>query len=349
MELKIAGHGLRLPGVLLGLATIAVLTGCASDARPRVKVRIPAATVSPSATPTPPPPPQSWFTNAILLAIYGRGYGAADAPLLGRLAMNNNAADMHRQVQPFKAAIHRIDPRRQIHVAIDLIYGMAVPCSQSRNCLYYLDDSGENIVKRYIEPAARNHWLVILDDQLGRSNPAREVHRMIAKGYLKYDNVEVGIDPEFHVWPGETEPGYIFGSVTSYGLNHAQREVNTYASSRHLAHRKIFLVHEFKESMIQTRWKLRRRWTYVDPVIDADGLGPPGVKAETYHTLLGRQNKFGVKYRGLKLFLPNPFITTGGGVDNPVMQWKQALGHTPAEVGGQKFWIQPPPNIVIIA
>jgi hypothetical protein len=79
-----------------------------------------------------------------------------------------------------------------------------VPCTGKGDCLESL---GEDIVEKYIKPAAARGWEVILDTQLGHSGPVEQVQRMIAGGYLKCENVHVPLDPEFHALPGQRDPG----------------------------------------------------------------------------------------------------------------------------------------------
>ncbi len=292
------------------------------------------------------PVPTSWLPNTTILGIYGRAFGVA--PVLGRLGIDTSFASMQRQIQPYEAGIRRNNHGRRVIVAVDLIYGMAMGCSYGGDCLEYLDQVGTNIVKDYIKPAARRHMLVILEDQLGTSTPAAEVMHMIRQGYLKYDNVEVAIDPEFHLVPGYPTPGIPIGSVSASQLNQAQMILDHYVKRLHLVHKKILIVHEFQTQMITQRWRLRRNVPYVDPLIDEDGFGTPATKASVYHTLLGPQIRYGVKWRGIKLFLPNPYLTSH--TDYPVMWWKQVFGGMPAgDAATGKYWINPMPSLIVIA
>ncbi len=300
----------------------------------------------PSATPAPPPGPRSWLADQTLLTIYGRAFGVA--PILGRLGIDNTFADLEWQVQPYARGIKAFtggDPR----IAVHLIYGMAVPCADSANCLLYLDQVGVDVVKDYILPAQRRHWLVILDDQLGRSDPLTEVRRLIARGYLKYDNVEVALDPEFRTDATQPTPGIPIGSVTAQEINATQALLNAYTARLRLVHRKILIVHQFRFTMIADRPALRHDYPYVDQVIVADGLGYPALKAHVYTLLLGPTAPGGVRWRGIKLFLPNPYETTHH-TDVPAMTWAQALGRAAmVDTDGQTYRVRPVPNVIVIA
>src|SRR5438270_12368319 len=103
---------------------------------------------------------------------------------------------------------------------------MATPCQTADTCLAYLDETGVDIVRQYIEPAARRGWLVILDDQLGRSTPERELRRMVGRGYLRYDNVVVAFDPEFHTGPKQAVPRVPVGQVRAPAPNGAPSQLD---------------------------------------------------------------------------------------------------------------------------
>lgn len=304
----------------------------------------PSATPLPSPTPT--PPPVSWLKKSTLLTIYGRGFNTA--PILGRLGFDNSFADLQRQVQPFLAGIRGQNDGKGTRVALHLIYGLATPCNEARNCLNYLDDTGVNIVKTYIQPAARRGWLVILDDQLGSSTPAAEVARIISRGYFRFDNVEVALDPEFRSVAGQATPGIPVGAVDALELNRAEYLVNRYTMAHHLRHHKLMLVHQFQWQMIRQRNLLRENFRDVDPVVIADGFGTPGIKAHVYSTLLSRADSRHIRWRGIKLFYPNPYEQAQH-FDSPLMTWPQVFGRAPAYDGYQPFYVRPMPNVIVIA
>lgn len=291
--------------------------------------------------------PYSWMAQTTLLTIYGRAFSTA--PVLGRLGMDDNFAQLDWQIQPYARGIKENNGGADPRVTVHLIYAMAVPCAQTGNCLYYLDDAGVDIVKDYIKEAARRHWLVVLDDQLGLSDPVTEVKRMIDKGYLKYDNVEVALDPEFRAAPGQPTPGIPIGTVTAAELNKAGAMLNAYAARHDELHRKIMMVHQFRTDMITDRGTLRQDLFYVDTVFIADGFGGPGLKAHIYDELLGPDVSQGVHWRGIKLFPFNQYEGAGHG-DFPEMTWPQVFGREPAvDTDGLKYVVRPLPNVVVIA
>jgi hypothetical protein len=134
-------------------------------------------------------------TNTIF-AVYGRGFGRA--PILGHLGTYADIDAMAADTRIWVKNIGAANGGKGVVVGIHLIYGLAIPCTAAGNCVEYLDQLDRNLAEKYIKPAAERGWTVILDTQLGRSDPATEVKRMMDRGYLKYDNVHVAIDPEFH-------------------------------------------------------------------------------------------------------------------------------------------------------
>lgn len=334
---------LALP-VLAGCSPAATSASSGFSATPRPTAVRP--TVAPTLTAKPSLNPVSWLRNATLLTIYGRAFGTA--PILGRLGMDNSFDDVTRQARPFWQGIHANNGGKKIKIGIHLIYGLAKPCDSGDNCLIYLDDAGVDIVKTYIQPAARRGWLVILDDQLGRSDPAAEVRRMIARGYLKYDNVAVALDPEFRAAPGQLTPGIPVGSATAGEVNAAQSAINSYQRGRHPAHKTIVMVHQFQQGMIENRERIWNRFKYTDSVIVADGFGAPATKADNYTGLMGPHSSAGIKFRGLKLFYPNPYEHAGH-FDNPVLTWRQVFGRAWIVENGKQFSIWPSPSVIVVA
>lgn len=285
--------------------------------------------------------PTSWISSSTLVTVYGRGFGIA--PILGRLGIDRGFGDVARQLRPYAEAVTAHSPTRHARLAIHLIYGLATQCNGGSACVSYLDDTGTNIERDYIEPAARRGWLVILDDQLGRSNPVREIRRMMRKGYLQHDNVEVAFDPEFRMTVGQMTPGVPVGSVSAHELNAAENVMNACVKRNGLRHSKLMLVHQWLPMMIRHRIALRSNFRYVRPVIVMDAIGGAGDKAQGYNSLLGPDNLSRSTLRGIKLFLPSPYEPPGT-VDTPVLTWSQIFGGTERAVPA----LQAEPQVIVI-
>jgi len=282
-----------------------------------------------------------------LFTVYGRGFDVA--PILGRLGAYKDIDEMADDTRSWVKQISAVNDGKGVVTGIHLIYALAIPCAGKGDCLEYL---GEDIVGRYIKPAAERGWVVILDTQLGRSDPVEQVNRMIEYGYLKYENVHVAIDPEFHAQPGQLVPGTPIGTVTASQINEVQQILDRYVEKENLKTKKILIVHQFGDravhdgvpSMIQGKNAVRD-FENVELVIDADGLGSPLLKVRKYNLMTNRQVYPFICFRGIKIFFPNHWERRAH-FDKPPMTVDELFGLRPVP-GGQH--IATKPNIVIIA
>jgi len=282
-----------------------------------------------------------------LFAVYGRGFDVA--PILGRLGAYQNIDAMAADTQSWIKGISAVNDGKGVVTSIHLIYALAVPCTHQGDCLDYL---GGDIVAKYIQPAAERGWVVVLDTQLGRSDPVEQVQHMIQEGYLKYDNVHVAIDPEFHTRPGQPDPGTPIGTVTAREINQAQETLDRYVENENLRTKKILIVHQFGDPtvhdgvpfMIQDK-KTLQSYPNVELVIDADGLGTPLLKVRKYNLMTDSRVYPFLRFRGIKIFFPNRWERRGH-FDKPPMTLNQIFGLTPVD-GGLRMATQP--NVVIIA
>lgn len=282
-----------------------------------------------------------------LFSVYGRGFDTA--PILGRLGQYKDIDAMAADTRSWVTQISAVNGGKKVLIGIHLIYALAVPCTGEGDCLDYL---GPDIVDRYIKPAAERGWLVILDTQLGRSDPVEQVNRMIADGYLKYENVHLAIDPEFHVYPGQFIPGIPIGTVTAAQINEVQQILNRYVETEKLRTKKILIVHQFGDAavhdgvpfMIQDK-KTMRDFPNVELVIDADGLGTPFLKVRKYNLITDSRLYPFIHFRGIKIFFPNPWERRGH-FDKPPMTVDEIFGIQPVP-GGLRMAAKP--NVVIIA
>jgi len=313
--------------------------------------RLPPTPTPIPATPTPNPvKPTSYLEDSTLLTIYGRAFGVA--PILGRLGSSQNFDDAARDVQQFYGPVSQYNDGKKIIPAVHLIYALAIPCEPNDDCLLYLEGTDPDVVGHYIKPAAARGWQVILDTQIGRSDPVTQVKRMIEKGYLDYDNVQVALDPEFASVPGHDTPGIPIGTIDASEVNQVQQILDEHVQRMHLAHKKTLIVHQFGDKniddgvpfMIQNKVNLRT-FPNVDLVICADGFGHPDSKATKYNRMTDPGVYPFIQWRGIKLFLPNSYEQAGH-YDQPQMTMDEVFGvkDTP---GG--FRIKYKPNVIVIA
>jgi len=290
------------------------------------------------------------LTKNTLFAVYGRAFGVA--PVLGRLGQYKSFEDMEVEVGTWRENIRTRNGGKGVIPAVHLIYAMATPCKPGDDCLLYLEGREKNIVGKYIRPAAERGWMVILDTQIGRSDPVTQVQRMIDKGYLKYENVAVAIDPEFRSYPGRERPGIPIGTVQAWQINKVQRMLDDYVRENRLTKKKILIVHQFGDAnvddgvpfMIENKSTLRT-FDHVELVIDADGLGEQAVKVVKYNKMTDSKVYPFIRFRGIKIFFPNRWEKFEH-YDKPPLDVDQLFGHEKA-LGGARMHV--PPDVIIIA
>lgn len=306
------------------------------------------AAVRPSSQPAATGARTGLLETNTLFSVYGRGFDVA--PILGRLGAYQDIDAMAAGTRSWVQEISKLNDGKGVVTGIHLIYALAVPCTpKGGDCLDYL--SGD-IVAKYIQPAAQRGWVVILDTQLGRSNPVAQVQHMIRAGYLKYDNVHVAVDPEFHTRPGQPDPGTPIGTVTALDINQAQEALDRYVENENLKTKKILIVHQFGDAtvhdgvpfMIQDK-KTLKSYQNVELVIDADGLGTPLMKVHKYNLMTDSRVYPFLRFRGIKIFFPNRWERREH-FDKPPMTLQQIFGLVPVP-GGLRMATKP--NVVIIA
>jgi hypothetical protein len=294
--------------------------------------------------------PISILSESTLFTVYGRAFNCA--PILGRLGTYRGFDDMEKDIQPWLQGIRKRHSKKQVIPAIHLIYAMATPCKPGDDCLLYLEGTVKDLIGTYIEPAAKRGWMVVLDTQIGKSTPEQQVQRIINKGYLRYDNVAIALDPEFHVHEGRETPGKPIGSLTAVQINSAQKMISDYARTQRLPTKKILMVHQFGDPnindgvpfMIKDKKKIMK-YDNVELVLAMDGLGGQEIKVVKYNKILDAKVYPFIQFRGIKLFFNNRWEKHGH-FDKPPLNLDQLFGIKPAS-GGVRM--QTKPDILIIA
>jgi len=292
----------------------------------------------------------SILSENTLFTVYGRAFGRA--PILGRLGTYKNFEQMDKDIQPWIKGIKERNGKKGVIPGIHLIYAMAIPCKPKDDCLMYLEGTVKDLVGTYIEPAAKRGWTVVLDTQIGKSNPVQQVKRILDKGYLKYGNVAVALDPEFRVHEGRETPGRPIGTLQAAQINKVQQLLDDYVRDQKLPNKKILIVHQFGDAnvddgvpfMIEDKKSLKT-YENVDLVIDMDGLGKQAIKIVKYNKITDSKVYPFVRFRGIKVFFPNRWERHGH-FDKPPLDLDQIFGLKPAK-GGPR--IQAKPDVVIIA
>jgi hypothetical protein len=294
--------------------------------------------------------PQSILSENTLFTVYGRSFERA--PILGRLGTYKSFEDMEMDIRPWIQGIQKRNNQKGVIPALHLIYAMATPCIPDDDCLLYLEGKDKNLVRTYIESAAKRGWMVVLDTQIGRSTPVQQIQRIIDKGYLEYENVAVALDPEFHVYEGEDRPGAPIGTIHSSQINQVQQLLHDYVRAHGQLKKKILMVHQFGDAnvndgvpfMIQDKKDIKT-YDNVDLVINADGLGEPALKVIKYNRMTDARIYPFIKFRGIKIFFPNCWEKNGH-FDKPPMDLDEIFGMKPVK---GRLRMETKPDVIIIA
>jgi hypothetical protein len=237
-------------------------------------------------------------------------YGHPHDPAMG-IVGEHQIEQLTEMLREEAANYAAADPSRPVIPALELIATVAqrVPGSDGT---YILDTDTETLTT-YIDFAAEQGMIVVLDLQVGRGTVAAEIEKV--RELLARPNVHLAIDPEFAVAEGQI-PGEYIGSVSAESITYAQ-EVLAEISAEHGIPPKLLIVHQFREDMIQGKDQLAP-FPGVQLVIDADGYGSPELKTAVYNFLVRDEP---VEFAGVKLFY---------GQDVPLLTPQEILALVPA-------------------
>ncbi len=240
-------------------------------------------------------------------------YGAPQDRQLGALGIgtpDEAAARLRRVARPYARRTRPVLP------AFELISTIAAE-APGHDGMYRIHQSDE-VIGRYLAAARRAKALLVLDIQPGRGDFLSEARRL--ERWLQEPDVGIALDPEWHVGPGEV-PGKVIGSVTADEVNAVSAYVSAFVSDHDLPD-KLFVVHQFTSSMIQSKERVRQRLGLAI-TMNVDGFGDRSNKISKYDQFTSELTRF---HNGLKLFYEE---------DTNLMSPRQVLG------------LRPPPDLVV--
>ena len=249
---------------------------------------------------------QSFLLNNDVFALYGKP-NAYTMGILGQYPLEKIEPVMQEFVEMYDAA----NGQRGIIPAFYIIYGTCWPEGE-------IGILGDAVTRQYIDFAAERGWLVFLDHQIGRYSVESAVQKLLP--WLKYDNVHLALDPEWHT----DKPMKEIGSVTADEINLAQRMIQDYLVENSLPGRRMLVIHQFKPYMIKNRPAVRSDFERVKLIHCADGIGAPHVKKSTYASNAAATN---MPLKSFKLFL-KPTVA-GAIYDQPLMTPEDVLSLNP--------------------
>lgn len=142
----------------------------------------------------------------------------------------------------------------------------------------YSQETDVNKLKPWIKAAKGAGMYVILDLQPGRSTFLAQARKY--QELLLEPHVGLALDPEWRLKSDELHLQQI-GSVTASEVNQVSRWLADLTKDAVLP-QKLFLVHQFRSSMIENRAKLDTSREELGYVIQMDGQGTEAGKNDTY-------------------------------------------------------------------
>jgi hypothetical protein len=291
--------GLAAAAVVLAVSVAAVGVALGRDPGPD---RRSGAAASPAAQPVPtlpaattttttlPPPPElpgggrRLFPRYTVVGFYG---------MPGLDVLGSGPPDLVAQ-RLLKAGKPYGRPGRPVMPMFELIATIAHPFPTPSGL--YRSHQEDQVVQQYLKAVRRIDGLLVLDIQPGRDDflgPLRHWER-----YLREPDVGVALDPEFAMGPGQV-PGRHLGHTNAAAVNRASAYVAGLVR-RHRLPQKLFIVHQFENSMITDKAKIAIR-PGLAMTWNADGFGARSAKLDDYRSYT-RDRRF---HPGLKLFYEN--------------------------------------------
>lgn len=202
--------------------------------------------------------------------------GAPQAEELGELGIgspSSAARRLRRQARPYERIAGK-----QVYPTFELIATIALagPGADGK----YRSRQSDATVRKYLEVARREKFLMLLDIQPGRSTFIEEVKHFAP--FLRNRNVGIGLDPEWNMGEGGV-PGERIGSVEAKMINRVSALMRDIVE-RHDLPDKVLLIHQFTPEMVRGENRILRR-EGLDIVLNVDGFGSPEAKRGTYERL----------------------------------------------------------------
>lgn len=229
-------------------------------------------------------PLQIFGDGRFLVAYYGTA-GTGSLGVLGETSPDEMHRRLMRAAKPFLRAGHPVQPVYELIVTV--ADGYAGKDGS------YSHDIARADVQRYVDAARRNHALLLLDIQPGRSDFLAATKRW--SWALKEPHVGLALDPEWRM-QGRSVPGQVVGTVGAPEINRTSAWLDKLVRVKRLP-QKLFVLHQFRTSMILNPQRIKPR-SGLATVQHVDGFGTRGQKLATYRTV-ARPRQFAM---GFKLF-----------------------------------------------
>lgn len=204
-------------------------------------------------------------------------YGSPAAPVLGVLGEQDVAATIARAQE--HAAWYQGFTDEPVVPTLEIITTVASGSAGSDG--NYSNERAADLVRPYVDAAREAGVYVVLDFQPGRTDFLTQVRAY--EDLVAQPHVGVALDPEWRLGPDQVHLAQI-GSVGVDEVNAVGDYLAGLVRDRDLP-QKVFLLHQFRTSMIADRARLDTAHPELATVVHADGQGGQEAKAATWSTL----------------------------------------------------------------
>lgn len=231
-----------------------------------------------SEPPEPPKPPEligggrMIFPDRRFVALYGHP-GTASLGALGEQDVAgaiSRVKDLAAQYQPYSSV--------PVIPTFEIIATVAAGAAGSDG--NYSNETPVEVLRPWVEAATRAGVYVVLDLQPGRTDFLTQAQQY--QELLALPNVGLALDPEWRLSPGQLPLGQI-GSVSAAEVNATGEWLAGLTKAGNLP-QKVFMLHQFRMSMVQNREQLQNL-PELATVVHADGQGVRGDKFATWTAL----------------------------------------------------------------
>lgn len=220
-------------------------------------------------------------------------YGNFESKALGSLGEQSPEQAIQRIKEV--ATQHQAYANEVIYPAFELITTIA-SASATENGDYSRETPIDNL-RAIIEMAKTHGVYVVLDLQPGHTDFLTQAQAY--EELLREPHVGLALDPEWRLKPGQKHMKQV-GSVTAAEI-HTTAQWLADLTKNHSLPQKLFLLHQFKLSMITERETLDTSRPELAWVIQMDGFGQQNVKQDTWRAV--RANSPAGIYWGWKNFI----------------------------------------------
>lgn len=204
-------------------------------------------------------------------------YGSPGAPVLGVLGEQDVPATIARAQE--HAARYEALTGEPVVPTLEIITTVASGSAGGDG--NYSNERSADLVRPYVDAARDAGVYVVLDFQPGRTDFLTQVRAY--EDLVVEPHVGVALDPEWRLGPDQVHLAQI-GSVGVDEVNAVGDYLAGLVRERRLP-QKIFLLHQFRTSMIADRARLDTAHPELAVVIHADGQGGQEAKAATWANL----------------------------------------------------------------